>query len=78
MRLIQQTVLAVLPKSWGEAIEAESKQWRIHCGHCPCSHSVWELGGIRFMAAGRPRVYRKCPKCQRWSWHLVSKETPRP
>jgi hypothetical protein len=54
------------------AAEAESKTWMMHC---PCGHvqSVWDAGGIRYKAAGRPKKYAKCPACGQSTWQLVER-----
>lgn len=60
----------LLPRRWSESMEVESRQWM---AECPCGHgrSIWELGGIRWKAAGRPRRLMRCPKCSQLSWHKV-------
>lgn len=55
------------------ALQAESNTWRVKCPHCSSERSVWEMGGIRYKAAGSPSVYRTCPNCNQRSWHLVYK-----
>jgi transposase-like protein len=49
------------------AAEAESRQWMATCEHCHNTHSIWDLGGLRYHAAGRPVMRRKCPDCGQWS-----------
>lgn len=44
------------------AAEAESRRWYVQC-ECGKEPSMWEMGGIRFMAAGNPRRLVKCPYC---------------
>jgi hypothetical protein len=41
---------------------------------CGFARSVWEMGGIRWKAAGEPRWFMKCPHCRQRSWHVVSWE----
>ena len=61
MSFIQKLLKAVLPDAWAKSMEAESREWRrtYPCGH---ARSVWDLGGIRWKAAGNPRQRVKCPK----------------
>ena len=75
MGFIQKLLLAVLPGA-AKSMEAESREW-MHT--CPCGHSrsTWDLGGIRWGAAGNPRRLLKCPKCGQRTWHEVSR-TPIP
>lgn len=73
MSLSQRFFKAVFPKSWGVDMEAQSRLWMVRC---PCGYakSMWELGGIRWKAAGQPRMLKKCPACGKRTWHKVSKE----
>ncbi|HSI85442.1 MAG: hypothetical protein ACAI35_05095 [Candidatus Methylacidiphilales bacterium] len=67
----QRWVMALLPSSWRSSIEKESREWIVTC---PCGHSrsVWDLGGIRWKAAGNPTWKRVCPQCRQLTWHTVS------
>ena len=71
MSLVQKLVRGLLPRRWADAIEAESRRWVMRC---PCGHqvSVWDAGGVRFKAAGRPRRLARCPHCG-VTWHTVEK-----
>jgi len=73
MSPLQKLVLAVLPKKWAVSVEAESRIWIARCSSCGFERSVWELGGIRWKAAGSERRYLSCPKCGQAHWHTVSK-----
>jgi hypothetical protein len=54
-----------------EAMEAESRGWMVQCPKCGAERSVWEMGGIRYKAAGSPRWYRRCPGCGKLAWLKV-------
>lgn len=54
-------------------MEAESRSWIVRC-ECGHARSIWDLGGIRWKAAGNPRKYMLCPSCGKPSWHKVSKD----
>jgi hypothetical protein len=73
MSYIQRLFQSVLPHSWSASMESESRSW---IASCTCGHgqSIWDLGGIRWMARGNPlrRIY--CPKCHATTWHLVAIE----
>ena len=73
MSAIQKFITAILPRRWAQAMEAESRAW---VARCPCGHarSVWELGGIRCKAAGRPQWLLKCPACGQRAWHALSRD----
>lgn len=77
MSSIQKFLLAVLPGAWAKSMEAESREWMCTC---PCGHtrSVWDLGGIRWKAAGNPRRRLKCSNCGQWTWHVVSRKQHMP
>ena len=53
------------------AMEAESRAWRAKCPNCGFIRSIWELGGIRYKAAGRPRQLMSCPRCGARGWHSI-------
>lgn len=71
---IQQFFLWIMPRSIGQAMEKESRLWMIRCPRCSSESSYWDLGGIRYLAAGRPRKLRQCVKCQEVSWHETYKK----
>jgi hypothetical protein len=56
------------------AMEADSRQWMAKCPNCNFERSIWEMGGIRYKAAGNPRVYRVCPNCNQRQWHTIYKK----
>jgi ribosomal protein S27E len=55
------------------AMEAHSRAWLVRCPNCGHERSIWELGGIRYKAAGNPRLRLTCPKCGKAGWHEVHK-----
>ena len=73
MSSLQKLVMAVLPKKWAASIESESRTWIVHCSSCGLERSFWEVGGIRWKAAGTERCYLYCPKCGRSHWHSIYK-----
>jgi hypothetical protein len=68
MSAVQRFFKAVFPRAWAEDMEAQSKAWKLRC---PCGHvrSFWDIGGIRWKAAGRPRKWLRCPACGTRRWH---------
>jgi hypothetical protein len=56
-------VVGWLPPSWQTAIERESREWRARCPKCLREVSVWDVGGVRFKAAGNPSRRIGCPHC---------------
>jgi len=73
MSSTQKFLLAILPKSWAQGMEAESRAWMLKC---PCGHakSIWDWGGIRWKAAGNPKKYLRCTQCGEMTWHTCMKE----
>jgi hypothetical protein len=78
MSTIQKLLLAVLPSAWAKNLENESRAWMVKCATCSSERSIWELGGIRWGAAGKPKRLMRCPQCQQYTWHEVSKSEPQP
>ena len=73
MSSLQKVCVALLPKRWAEALEAESRSWMLRCS-CGFARSLWELGGVRWKAAGEPRWFKSCPQCRQRSWHKLSRQ----
>jgi len=44
-------------------MEHESKEWGVTCSECHEFTSVWEMGGVRYLAKGNPMTRLDCPKC---------------
>jgi DNA-directed RNA polymerase subunit RPC12/RpoP len=53
------------------AMEAESRAWMVRCPHCGFERSVWDMGGIRYKAAGTSRNYMRCPSCGKRGWNRI-------
>ncbi|MCQ3937399.1 MAG: hypothetical protein DPW18_10170 [Chloroflexi bacterium] len=70
----QRILKAVASREMFAAMESESRTWMAQCSNCKFERSIWELGGVRWRAAGSPRVYRACPNCNRKHWHTVYKK----
>jgi len=54
MTPIQKFLTRMLPEKWAASMEEESRSWIARCPHCGSEKSVWDLGGIRWKAAGSP------------------------
>jgi hypothetical protein len=59
---LRNLILAVLPAAIAKDMENESRAWIMTCsqGH---EQSIWDAGGIRYKAAGKPVKFAWCPKC---------------
>jgi hypothetical protein len=75
MSSIQKFFVAILPQRWAAAMEAESRSWIAQCS-CGFARSIWDMGGIRWGAAGQPSRYLSCPQCGQSCWQAVSRERP--
>jgi hypothetical protein len=75
LSLWQKIFKVIASKDTFTAMEAESRTWTIQCENCRCERTIWEIGGIRWKAAGSPRMYRACPNCGQKQWHTVYKKT---
>ncbi len=53
--------------------EAESRAWIGVCKHCGTENSIWDIGGLRYKAAGRPTKLVRCPKCHKVGPHTFEK-----
>jgi hypothetical protein len=54
-------------------MEAESRAWKVRCETCGAERSVWDIGGIRWKAAGNRRSLIMCQGCGGARWHGLHK-----
>lgn len=66
--------MGLLPKSWQESIEKESREWMVRCPNCAAARSVWDMGGVRWKAAGRKWTWLRCQSCGKSGWHTISRD----
>ena len=77
MTWLQRFVLSVVPRSWAEGIEAESRLWILRCTQCGHERSLWEWGGMRWKSTKPTQHYRvRCPQCGQKARHSLSLEAP--
>ena len=53
------------------AHKAQSEKWIVACPHCGLRRNIWELGGMRGGATGKPATRLRCPSCNKSGWHPV-------
>jgi hypothetical protein len=75
MSFFQKLFMAILPKDSAHSMEAESRAWMMRCSSCAHEISVWEAGGIRYGASGKPKRLMRCSQCVRRTWHDTYKKT---
>lgn len=73
----QKLFKAILPQPMFEDMKKESMAWMMQCSNCKYEISVWSLGGVRWKAAGSPRVFRVCANCNQRNWQLIYKKENR-
>ena len=71
---VQRFFIAVFPRRWAQAMEADSRRWFMKCLECGFEQSYWNLGGIRWGARGDQRNYQRCARCGIRSWHRSYKK----
>jgi hypothetical protein len=59
----QKTAKLFSSKEKFDKIKQESKLWVFSCSSCNESSSIWEIGGVRDKAKGKPIMRLRCPKC---------------
>lgn len=57
-----------------EGMQNESATWMVQCLNCKYEKSIWEMGGIRSGASGKPKTYMKCSNCNQRHWHQIYKK----
>lgn len=74
MSAVQRLLAAFLSPKAAADMEAESRTWMATCPFCGLERSIWDLGGIRWKAAGNPRRRIHCPQCGKSGWHSVHRK----
>lgn len=70
----QKFLLRILPKSWAQDMEADSRKWMLKCNTCGHERSVWDAGGIRWKAISKGKVVGViCPQCRQLKSHAMFK-----
>ena len=70
---LRDVILAVMPARWGAAAVASSKEWRVEFKGCPHQSTIWDIGGLRWKAAGSFTTRARCPTCGKVSWAKSSR-----
>jgi predicted RNA-binding Zn-ribbon protein involved in translation (DUF1610 family) len=68
MTRLQRLFIAILPRRWAQSMETESRSWMLGCPSCGYEISVWDAGGVRWKAKGRPWALMRCPQCGKTGW----------
>ena len=54
-------------------VEADSRKWIATCPRCQRTNSMWDVGGMRFRAVGRPSTLVRCMHCGKTSFMRFEK-----
>jgi hypothetical protein len=73
---LQRLVTRFVSRSWAASMEASSRAWMVRCRACGFEQSIWDLGGVRWKAAGTSHTWRRCPACGARGWHTVYRRDP--
>lgn len=68
-------ILGLMSDDMKKKMEADWRKWIGVCPKCAAAHSIWDIGGIRYNAAGRKRAWVRCPSCQTHSFRIFEKAT---
>ena len=72
--LLRTLILRFLPPARRAEAEADSRAWKDTCPSCGLKTSVWDLGGLRYKAAGRPRRGLRCRACGTFGLHPLTRD----
>ena len=74
MGLVQRVITGIVPRSWARSMELESRTWVMTCPACGKVTSIWEMGGIRYKAAGKPWRWGRCGGCGTTFWGQIRRK----
>jgi hypothetical protein len=61
------------PKMRAEA-EEDSRKWVATCPRCQAQNSIWDVGGIRYRAAGSKSSLVRCAHCGKTNFMRFEKK----
>ena len=68
----QKIVKFFISSSRFEKIMNESKLYKFDCS-CGKQSNIWDIGGVRYKASGKPLTWIKCPYCGKASMKKIYK-----
>ena len=57
-----------------EKLKEESMRYYFVCSSCNKESNIWEIGGIKYKAAGKPLTGIKCPHCGKFAMQKILKK----
>ena len=67
-------VLRLMSPARRARAEAESRAWKATCPNCGTKTSIWDLGGLRYKAVGKPLRGLTCRVCGKVGLHKVARD----
>lgn len=58
-----------------EKLKEESMRYYFVCASCKKESNIWEIGGIKYKAAGKPRTGIRCPGCGKFGMQAILKKS---
>lgn len=71
MSFLRKLVFFFVSRETAMKMEAESRRWLAVCPNCQRATSIWDLGGLRYKAAGTKMTRLTCSGCKQSGWHTV-------
>lgn len=72
-RSIAQKILKWLTsEAMFEKFRQESMRYKFDCD-CGKTSDIWEIGGVRYKAAGKPLTWVRCPGCKKGAMRTIYK-----
>lgn len=68
-------ILGLMSDVIKKKMEADSRKWIGVCPNCAAAHSISDIGGIHYNAAGRKSAWVRCPSCQTHSFRIFETAT---
>ena len=71
--LCQRLILAVVSHDTARDMDAHSRAWTLVCSACGGKTSIWDAGGIRWKAKGKPPTLTviRCSECGKRTMHRL-------
>ncbi|MEO6540956.1 MAG: hypothetical protein ABIN74_08210 [Ferruginibacter sp.] len=72
LSIAQKIIRFFTSRSLFEKMMEDSMRYRFTCS-CGKESSIWDIGGIRYKAAGKPSTGIKCPHCGKFAMQKIYK-----
>lgn len=66
-------ILSLMPAGLRADAERDSRLWLTKCRRCGHVSTVWDLGGLRWRAMGKPWTGMRCIGCGKFAMQRISK-----